>query len=431
MVNEDLLQFVWQHKCWDYNHCRLTNGAEFEVIDTGIPNYDSGPDFFNAKIKVGNTIWAGNVEIHTSSSQWFRHNHHLDKAYDNVILHVVCKHDKEVKSCNGMFLPVFEMKIPSYVTDTFGMLSNKTNWPACEKYLSSFENAKMKFWLNRCAVERLEQKTELLKQRFLQNNGNWEALWLSLLGSSMGFKVNKEPFEMLMQRTPLNLILKNAHDLFQLEALLFGQAGLLEGDIDDKYYISLKQEYSFIKQKFDLNGIPGFLWKFARMRPANFPTLRLAQFAASIHKHPAMVADLLETHSYNHVAEYFNAGVSEYWHSHYRFGAEVKHNNRVLGKTAVDLIIINVVIPFLFFYGKQNDLPEKCELAADWLSKTVSEDNFIVRRWIEVGINPESALESQALLHLRENYCIRHRCPHCSIGNSILLNVKINEEEVI
>jgi len=419
-LSEDLLQFVWQHRYWDHRYNTLTNGADFEVIDTGAPNYDSGPDFFNAKIKVGNTVWAGNVEIHTSSSQWFRHNHHLDKAYDNVVLHVVYKHDREVTTGNGMLLPVFEMKIPEYILGTYAFLLKQPDWPACSAMISSAENEMVRFWLNRCAVERLESKVGLMYQRFRQFNNDWEALWLSQLGEAMGCKVNKEPFGLLMQRTPLKLLQKYSHDLFSLEALLFGQAGLLDDIEHDDYSVRLKTEYDFIKKKFGLQGLPGYLWKFARMRPGNFPTLRLAQFAALVHKHPAMVTEMLEMKNYNHISSFFSAEVSEYWHTHFRFGAHVKHSFRYLGSTAVDLILINVVVPFLFFYGKYNDSEEHAELALDWLSQTKAENNTFIRRWSELGIKPANALESQALLHLRENFCLRHRCPQCNLGNIFL-----------
>ncbi|NLA24374.1 MAG: DUF2851 family protein, partial [Bacteroidales bacterium] len=276
-MSEDFLHFIWRNGLWDYTFQKFADGREFEVIDRGTLNFDAGPDFFNAKIKIENTIWAGNIEIHTKSSQWYSHNHHLDDAYDNVILHVVHKHDKEVYNKNGEIIPVFEMKIPEYITRNYKELSKELNWPACNKQINKLDENKIKFWLERIGVERLEYKTQLVKQLFTQFNGDWEATWFQFLASALGFKVNKEPFALLMQRTPFKILQKESHNLFNLEALLFGQSGMLDIDCHEEYFVKLKDEYKFLKHKYNLIGMPEYLWKFSRMRPFNFPSLRIAQ----------------------------------------------------------------------------------------------------------------------------------------------------------
>ena len=418
-MTEDFLQYVWKHQLEDHAHRRLADGQPIEIIDRGVHNADSGPDFFNAKIKIGETLWAGNVELHLKSSQWYRHNHHLDKAYDSVILHVVADHDREVLDASGVPVPVYVMKIPESVIGNYTALTSNATWPACNQHIRQLDATKTGFWLGRMGVERLQSKTETVNKLFVQHQGSWEAVWLQLLASAMGFRVNKEPFVLLMQRTPFKVILKESHSLFRLEALLFGQAGLLD-DASDEYSHKLRQEYAFLQQKHDIKPMPGYLWKFARMRPGNFPTLRLAQFAALIHKHPAMVSVLLQIDNTAALRRFFDAGVSDYWHTHYRFGAESKPSAKKLSDETVNLLLINVVAPFVFFYGKYHDDEGICTRVTEWLADTAPENNYITRRWSECGMEAENALASQALLHLREHYCLRYRCVHCYVGSEVI-----------
>ncbi len=424
-MNEDFLQFVWKHKLYDLHNMVLSDGRKFDVLDAGALNRDSGPDFFNAKIKIDGTVWVGNVEVHYESSQWYGHHHHLDKAYDNVILHVVFHHNKDVYDVSGSPIPVFEMIIPDTVLENYHKLLSEAVWPACKQDLRQIDIEAMKLWLNAVAIERLQSKTDDVKRLYMHNNGSWEAVWLQMLGAVMGFRVNKEAFVMLMQRTPFKVIIKESYDVFRIEALLFGQAGLLPEHAEDQYSAALNSEYQFLKHKYELTPMPGYIWKFARMRPGNFPTLRIAQFAAIIYKHPAMVAELLKQQTTGDINSFFDIEVSDYWKTHYRFSASSKPFSGKLGKSAIDLLMINVVAPFVFFYGSYHELPDVSERALDWLSAASPENNYITRGWAQAGIVADNAMQSQALIQLREKYCLRYRCVHCYAGSKLIAGKSI------
>jgi hypothetical protein len=422
IIREDLLYYIWKTKSFDMVDLKTTNNQHISIIQFGNQNFDSGPDFSNGTVKIGDTVWVGNIEMHVYSSDWERHCHDIDKAYDNVILHVVFEHDKEVYTTSEQLIPCVELKnrIPKKILSKYGQLLANNNWIPCEKQISKIERHTISFWLQRLVAERLESKTKYLNQILHKTNTNWEEALYIYLSRYMGARVNKDPFEALANGLPFLLIQKNRNDLQKLEALLFGQAGMLEAGFEDDYFLELKKEYKFLAIKYKLKAMSPISWKFARMRPVGFPTIRIAQFAQILYKTDRLFSQIILEDDTKGIKKIFKVRPSPYWDNHYRFGKEAKYLEKKTGNSFIDQLIINVVCPVMFLYGKHIADERYCERAIHHLESIKPEANKIVRKFNTIGVSCKTASESQALIELKSSYCNEKQCVSCAIGNSII-----------
>jgi hypothetical protein len=418
IVPEEFLQYIWESKLFFTENLKTTNGEKLEIMNVGKRNTDSGPDFFNAKIKIDDTIWVGNIEIHKKSSDWYVHNHQTDKAFDNVILHAVEISDQSILRSNGEEIPVFVLKYPGHLKSNYQNLLDAKTWIACENQFHKIDPIILQLGFNRLMIERLEIKTEEILTRLQQNNNDWNTTFYQMLARMFGFKVNAVPFELLAKSLPMEILAKHKSSLFQLEALLFGNSGLLNDQLlGDDYYIDLRNEYSFLYKKYKLKGIESHLWKFMRLRPGNFPTLRISQFAALIHRSHGLFSRIIELENLSDLKDLFKVQASEYWKTHYSFNKiSTRNSEKELGETSVDMLIINVVIPFLFVYGEKQNKELLKNRALEFLEQLPAELNSIIEKWGKLGVNSRSAFESQALLQLKNKYCDRKKCLNCQIG---------------
>lgn len=421
-LNEDLLHYLWKTKRFIYTDLKSTEDIRLEIIQWGSHNHNSGPDFSNAKIKIGDTLWAGNVEMHISTSDWNRHNHSLDSAYDNVILHVVWEHDKEIIKQNGNPIPT--LVISEYVNQNLiskytELMQNELRIP-CEKLITGVNLSRMNLWLHNVLIERLESKTTYLKKILTETKNDWNQVFFIAIAKYMGLKINAEPFEQLARSFEANILLKIGDNLLQLEALLFGQAGMLEASDGDPYFKELKKEYYHLAKKYNLQSIEIVGWKFARMRPANFPTIRIAQLASIIFHHKALFSKILEAQNEKEISKLLKIEPSNYWNSHYRFNTDSIYKEKPIGDNLIQIIMINVVSPLLFMYGKELGKESYKEKAIAFLENTKPESNKITKLWKELGIKADSAYFSQSLIHLKNEYCNQKKCMSCSVGEQLL-----------
>lgn len=354
-MREEFLQFVWEHHLFSKGELQTVDGRPIKILSAGRANYDSGPDFFNARVQIADTIWAGNIEVHHKSSQWFQHKHDTNPAYNNVILHVVELFDKPV-IVNGEELPTFVMSYPTELFENFEQLLKSKKWIACEDKLPSVDPFILRFWYSSLMTERLQSKTQSILEILGQNTNNWNETFYQLIARNFGLKTNAIPFELLSRSLSLQLLSKHKNSLVQIEALLFGQAGFLnETLLGDDYYLSLRNEYSFLYKKYNLAGIDAHLWKFLRLRPVNFPTIRIAQLAALINQSTALFSKILETNNLDEIQKLFDVTASEYWNTHYRFNKISSENKpKHLGDTVFQNLVINTIAPLLFVYGDQH-----------------------------------------------------------------------------
>lgn len=394
------------------------NNETLEILDQGKKNLDSGPDFFNAKVRINGTIWAGNIEIHYHASDWKRHKHQSDKAYENVVLHVVYNADEGVFRSNGEEIPTLVIKFPDYLLNNYEQLQKAQTWIACQNQFHKIDPVVLQLGFNRLMIERLEAKTTEILSRLEQNHNDWNETFYQMLARMFGFKVNSIPFELLAKSLPIHILSKHKSNIFQLEALLYGNSGLLNQQLlGDEYYLKLREEYSFLYKKYQLKAIEGHLWKFMRLRPANFPTIRISQMAALLHQTNGLFSKIIEIEDIGELKKLFQVKASSYWDSHYNFNkASKKQGEKELGETASNILITNVVIPFLFIYGEKQNKHHLKNRALDFLEKLPPEKNSILSKWDSLGIKARSAFESQALLQLKNCYCETKKCLNCHIG---------------
>jgi hypothetical protein len=420
-MNEIFLIYLWENKLLTFP-LETTDGQPLEVIYPGIRNLDSGPDFFNARIKIGTTLWAGNIEMHINSSDWYRHRHNSDAAYQNIILHVVFAHDKEVFSNNLQPIPTLELagRFDDTLLLNYRRFTESRKWMACEAHLHHVQRFTWLSWLDRMIVERLEDKTELTLNLFEKTKHNWEEVFYSRLMQNFGFNTNEPAFMLLASKLPLNILLKHADKLFQVEALLFGQAGLLDEHVQDDYPKMLKKEFEFLSVKYGLQPMKKELWKFMRMRPVNFPTVRLAQLAGLISRHGQMFAKFIHAPNTDSIKELLDISASVYWNNHYRFDVPGDHKPKQLGDESINLILINSVSQVLFAYGKYMNEEQHQDKAMMILESMPPENNAVIKSFSERGVQAVNALQSQALLHLRNHYCKPRRCLECRVGQLLI-----------
>lgn len=418
-MTENLLQFIWQNQLFDKKDLKTQNNEPVKIIHQGFLNSNAGADFSMAKIKIGEIVWVGDVEIHLRSSDWYRHHHDKNEAYRNVILHVVGKADKEINLNSGK-LQQLELKIPENLLANYQYLQKNKHELACQEEIVLFSDFELKMWLERMLIERMEDKTLKVFELLKQVDNDWNECFYRLLLSNFGFKTNILPFEMLALSLPYKIIAKHRDQIKQVEALLFGQAGLLDENIDDDdYFNDLKTEYNFLRKKYGLKSINKSIWKFARMRPANFPTIRLAQLAQIFYHNETLFSKLIVSQSNTEIQSLFIHPISNYWQEHYLFGKKSKQKIKNLGSTSLELILINTIIPLLFAYGKRMGKQEIQDLALEIIEKLPAENNKIVRIFTHF-IKIKSAADSQALIQLYNNYCKQRNCEKCNIGHKII-----------
>ncbi|MCK5847090.1 MAG: DUF2851 family protein [Bacteroidales bacterium] len=420
-MTEDFLYYIWQFRNYK-GELTSTDGSRIKVIKPGLLNTNSGPDFSDARILINDTEWSGSVEMHIKSSDWIKHNHNNNSVYDSVILHVVYEHDMEITTKGGNKLEVVELKgkfnLSQYAK--YRDLSASREWIPCSKQIKDVNSLIRISWLERLLIERLEHKTEQIETNLAANNNNWEKTFYIALARNFGFNINSDPFEQLATSTPLNILAKYKNNIFQIEAILFGQSSLINPNLNDEYSTKLLKEYEFLKKKHGLEAVYSYQWKFMRMRPVNFPTIRIAQFAYLINKSSHLFSKILEISNISELKELFNLEVSEYWHNHYVFGKNSKKSTKKFGSSSFDLVLINTIVPFLFVYANHNGDENLKSRALKFLEETKAESNSIIKRFAQSGLIADNAAQSQALLELRNNYCSYTKCLQCGIGISLI-----------
>ncbi len=420
-MTEYILQFLWQYKILDQQTTLPSTGEKVEIISPGLKNNDAGPDFFNAKIKIGQTLWAGNVEIHLKSSLWYQHKHHLDPAYDNVILHVVLEDDQITKNTKEQAVPTLSVSIPEHIKENYSLLQNEKRWLKCGYAIHKLDSFLIAQYLDTLSIERLEYKTNTIIALLYSNQNNWEQTCYTLLARNFGFHINAEPFQILAQRIPLFILLHYINNIKDVEALLFGTAGFLDELLnEDDYYQSLNFQYRHLQHKHNLKPLDKHLWKFAKTRPTNFPTVRIAQFAGLYFQHQQLFSKIIEAIELPDLQQLFITEISVYWKKHYRFNTPAKARNKHIGAEAINGILINSVIPLLFTYGKLKGNSGFCERALLFLDEIKAEHNSKITQWEMFGISAGNARETQALIHLRNHYCDMNKCLQCKIGHKVL-----------
>jgi hypothetical protein len=420
--NEDLLQFAWQYKVLKPKPLITKSGKTVEIIKQGELNRDSGADFFNARIKLDGLTLAGNIEIHVNSSDWLKHKHQEDKSYDNIILHVVYNDDKIIPQNSNNNVEVLELKelLPDHFIENYEkLIGAKTELP-CKNQLNGVNELKASSWMQRMAIERLELKTEMIETVFANFNNDFTQTFYAVLLKNFGFKVNALPFELLANYLPAHLLLKHSHDQKQVEALLFGTAGLLDDLFEDKYLHGLQSEYEFLKNKYKLSSLKKEIFKYSRLRPANFPDLRLAQFAQLICRSPKLIS---EPQSYTNVKALKEALQFEpngYWAHHYKADGKKSTFELKLGEDSIQNILINTFSYFFFFYGKKLNKEFYQEFALEILEDVKFESNVKTKNYMEMPCGRKTGLLSQGLINLNDNYCSKKACLNCGIGAAIL-----------
>lgn len=420
-MTEEFLHYLWKHKILPA-HLQTQNGEKINIIQTGIHNHDAGPDFLDARIKIGSTLWAGNIEIHVKSSDWFKHEHQNDHKYDNIILHFVCKNDTEIKRKNNESIPTLELgsKFDQKLYENYLDFKHSEQRIPCAKQLSYVDGFIKETFKERTGIERLEKKCLNIKTKLEQSKWNWDQTFTEDLFKNFGFRKNSMGFELLAKSIPAKIIYQTSCDLFQLEALLFGQAGFLNKKFIEEYPIKLQSEYMHLKSKFNLKQVDQYLWKFLRLRPSNFPTIRISQLAAVLFNNQRIFSETIIPGDFSRTMGLFNVKASEYWDYHYTFNKKSTQKVKKLGKTSVNLIMINTIVPYIFMYGKTKNKPDFIVHAIDYLRKLPVESNSITRQWEKTGIKINNAFDSQALIHLFEKYCNYKRCLHCTFGHNLL-----------
>lgn len=422
-MNERLLQFIWQFQYFQKQSLVTSAGDKLQIDKPGVWNHHQGPDFSEAAIRIENTRWIGNVEIHIASSDWFKHRHGADNHYCNIILHVVWVDDRPVFDAVGNRVPtlVLQSLIPKLLLERYHEMMEAMVVVPCHSFLPALDQLGWFAWKERLAAERLERRARQILSMLDGNTHHWEEICWWLLAANFGTKANSTLFELVAKSIPVQVLARHKNQLQQLEALLLGQANLLSGKYQDAYALLLQREYRFLKKKYRLQPVhkaPAFL----RMRPASFPTVRLAQLAMLIHTLPHLFATIKETEGLEKLQACFMVTANDYWHYHYRFDEETAFQPKHLGKQMAENLFINTVLPLLFAYGLYSRNDTYQERAMQWLYTLPAEQNQISRKWQRLGIPLRAATDSQALIELTNHYCLHRRCLDCAVGNRILRN---------
>lgn len=421
-MRESFLHFLWRTKRFDAQDLITTENQPIEIYTLGEHNFNAGPDFFNARIKIGQTMWAGNIEMHLKSSEWIAHGHSTDPAYDNVVLHVVLEEDVPIYHTSGERIPCLCLngRIPTQLLAHYERLEQELAWIACEHFFQNVPGIVRLNWLDRMMVERLEQKTTAIATVLQATNNHWEEAFYIMLARNFGLKVNVDPFEALARSLPLITLSKHKSNFLQLEALVFGQAGFLSGSFTEEWPKILAREYQHLSNKQGLAPLAVSQWKFLRLRPANFPTVRLAQFAGLVYNSVHLFSKVLEAKNLREFENLLECQTSAYWLNHFQFDKPSVKVEKHLGKEFIHLLVINTIVPFLFHYGKTKGIEGYQKQAFRLLEEIPPESNAIINQWMDLGVPIKHAFHSQALIHLKTRYCDEKRCLECAIGNAIL-----------
>lgn len=419
---EKLMQYVWKHRLWRSEDMVTNTGKKVRVVDPGLLNTDAGPDFFNAKIEIDGHMWVGNVEMHYRATDWKRHHHDSDKAYDSVILHVVAKDDAPVRRTNGELIPQLVLEVSPQFNADYASLVGATIEVPCATKIKQVPHLTIVEWVEGLAFERLHGKVERIHQLLDSFNGSWEDVCYVTLARNFGFGINNDAFERLARRTPLRLLGKHSDSVLQIEALLFGQAGMLDAQKPgmDSYYNQLCTEYAFLSNKFQLTPMEKESWKLFRIRPQNFPYRRIAMLAQFIEGGFRMMNRILEAEGEKEMRALFEVELSGYWTKHYTFGKPNERATATLSRSSIDIILINTVAPLLYAYGELTGSYEMTDKAIKLLEDLRAESNSIVSHFVAYGIDCPDALTSQALVQLKREYCDARKCIYCKIGHHLL-----------
>ena len=422
-MNESFLHYVWQFQYFNKDELLSSDGEPISILKVGFLNSNSGPDFSDAKIMINGIEWVGTVEIHIKSSDWLVHHHESDLAYENVVLHVVWENDEPVFRKDNSRIPTLELqgRVDESIVKEYKKLVNSSRLVACEKSFYRVEELTKLSMLDKVLAQRLENKARWVNELLELNQGDWEETLYQLLAKNFGFKVNADPFYQLAKPLPYKIIRKQ-NSLLQVEALLFGQAGMLEAKTKDEYITNLYQEYNFLSHKYSIreSRLNPSQWKFLRLRPTNFPTVRIAQLALLLYSSKNIFSQLVSANSYSSLEKLLAVNQSGYWQDHYRFGKRAKGVVPALGKSSVQNILINTVAPSLVAYGKYKDEQIFIDKAIELLQQMPAEENKITRFWAGLGLRVNDAFDSQSLIELYNNFCQNRQCLNCSIGIAIL-----------
>lgn len=416
------MQYVWKHRLWRSEDMVTNTGKKVRVVDPGLLNTDAGPDFFNAKIEIDGHMWVGNVEMHYRATDWKRHHHDSDKAYDSVILHVVAKDDAPVRRTNGELIPQLVLEVSPQFNADYASLVGATIEVPCATKIKQVPHLTIVEWVEGLAFERLHGKVERIHQLLDSFNGSWEDVCYVTLARNFGFGINNDAFERLARRTPLRLLGKHSDSVLQIEALLFGQAGMLDAQKPgmDSYYNQLCTEYAFLSNKFQLTPMERESWKLFHIRPQNFPYRRIAMLAQFIEGGFRMMNRILEAEGEKEMRALFEVELSGYWTKHYTFGKPNERATATLSRSSIDIILINTVAPLLYAYGELTGNYEMTDKAIKLLEDLRAESNSIVSHFVAYGIDCPDALTSQALVQLKREYCDARKCIYCKIGHHLL-----------
>ena len=416
-ITEALIQYIWKLQYFNKSELETIEGDMLQIIHPGTFNTNQGPDFSNAKIKIGDTTWAGNIELHIKSSDWQSHKHSGDKNYSNIILHVVWQHEANLP----LPFPTLELqsRVSKVLLAKYTALMNAELFIPCEEMIRQVDAFIVNAWKERLLVERLQQKAQTIFQYLNENNNHWEETFWWLLAKNFGAKVNTDAFEKIARSIPVSVLAKHKNQIHQIEAMLFGQAGLLENDFAEDYPALLKKEYQFLKAKYKLEPIKEPL-HFLRMRPSNFPSVRLAQLSVLIHQSLHLFSAIKESHSLKEIKKLLDTTANDYWHYHYIFDERSAYKPKKLGEEMVNNILINTIIPILFAYGHLHKENEYKDRALQWLEEIAAEKNTITNGYRNIGIGNKNAYDSQSLIQLKNEYCNKKRCLDCAIGNNIM-----------
>ncbi len=423
-IMEFMLQYTWLHRMLPLGEVRTTDGSLVEVINPGIQNGDAGPDFIGAHVKIDGVDWNGNVEIHMRSSEWYAHGHDNDPAYDNVILHVVSDVDCKVETSNGHCIPQLELHVPETVVLNYGRLIASDKVPRCRNILKAVPRLTITSWFSSLYVERLEQRTKQILERKRQCDGNWEATAFVTICRNFGFGKNGDAFEHWARLIPMSVIGKHRDSLFQIEAIFFGVAGLLTSTPTDRhpdYYRRLWSEYRYLRQKFSLQSMNVSEWKFLRLRPYNFPFIRIAQLSVLYCSGRLNLSKVTNSRDMKALYDLLDTHVSDFWKTHYSFlSGKSPMSDKSLTRKSKDLIVINSLVPLMFAYGRYRSDSNLCDKAISWLEELKPERNCIVDQWRDSGVECKSASESQAIIQLTQRYCVPKDCIHCRFGHEYI-----------
>jgi len=427
---EALRHYVWKHKQFPLQELKTTDGEPVEVLDPGLHNRDSGPDFFNAKVRIGRTLWVGNVEIHDKSSDWYLHGHDKDPRYDNVILHVSGDIDTQVMNTQGQYIRQLQLDIPAHISDHYDELQQTDSYPPCYQVIPELSPLMVHAWMAALQTERLEQKTEAIRKRAELAGGSWEDAYFVTLARNYGFGINGDVFELWARHIPLNALGRHQDDLFQIEALFMGQAGLLELEaipeyyqkdaLNEGYFAKLRNEYLYLAHKLSLKPIDFHLWRFLRLRPQNFPHIRISQLANLYYQQKIKLSQLVECETIEQIKSLLASQVTPYWETHYTFGSTSAKSEKHLTYGSLNLLVINTAIPMLFAFGRHRSKEMLCDRAFDLLEQLKAENNYIIRMWQQVGLEVRTAGDSQALIQLKKSYCDKKDCLRCRFGYEYL-----------